>query len=186
MAECVIVELKRGSVEYSKVVEDVVRMEKKIFPKHESLSRSFDDELSKKNSGLLYAHVNGEVAGYAMYSCPSSLLAIITKLAVKEKFRGQGYGESLLRAAIQKCQSRNIQRIFLHVDPLRTAAVCLYKKLGFRIDSLVEKYYSADRDAYRMYWDFGANGKHGEIPGSAPVNKRIDCFTMPTTESKDF
>jgi len=29
----------------------------------------------------------------------------------------------------------------------------LYKKLGFQVDSLVEGYYSSDRNAYRMYLD---------------------------------
>ncbi|XP_021717385.1 N-alpha-acetyltransferase 11 [Chenopodium quinoa] len=157
LAEGVITELNRKSPNYSKMVEEVVKMEKKIFPKHESLSRSFDDELSKKNAGLLYAYVNGEVAGYAMYSCPTSLQALISKLAVKEKYRRQGYGEALLREAIRKCQTRKIQRISLHVDPSRTPAVDLYKKLGFRIDSLVAKYYSADRDAYRMYLDLSTS-----------------------------
>lgn len=151
IVEGVITDLNKNSPNYSKIVEDMVRIEKKIFPKHESLSRSFDDELSKKNAGLLYAYVNGEVAGYAMYSWPSSLFALITKLAVKEKYRRQGYGEALLRAAIVKCRIRKIQRISLHVDPSRTPAVDLYKKLGFRIDSLVAKYYSENRDAYRMY-----------------------------------
>ncbi|CAI0549762.1 unnamed protein product [Linum tenue] len=56
-------------------------MERKIFPKHESLARSFDEELRKKNSGLLYIEINGEVVGYVMYSWPSSLSASITKLA---------------------------------------------------------------------------------------------------------
>ncbi|XP_074312262.1 uncharacterized protein LOC141647820 [Silene latifolia] len=155
MEEAVILELKRNSAEYSKVVDDIVRIEKKIFPKHESLSTSFDNELRKRNTGLLYVshHINADIAGYVMYSSPSSLLSFITKLAVKEKYRRQGYGEALLKAAISKCQARNIQRISLHVDPSRMPAVSLYQKLGFRIDSTVEKYYSADRDAYRMYLD---------------------------------
>jgi len=68
--------------DYPKVLEEVARIEKKIFPKHESLSRSFDEELGKKNSGFLYICTNGEVAGYVMYSWPSNLLAVITELAV--------------------------------------------------------------------------------------------------------
>lgn len=63
------------------VVEDIVKLERKIFPKHESLARSFDEELRKKNSGLLYIELDGAVAGYVMYSWPSSLYASITKLA---------------------------------------------------------------------------------------------------------
>ncbi|XP_023757082.1 uncharacterized protein LOC111905624 [Lactuca sativa] len=150
----VLTELHRKSTSWAKVVDEIVRIEKKIFPKHESLARSFDDELKKKNSGLIYLEINGDLAGYVMYSCPSSLCAIITKLAVKENYRRQGHGDTLLKAAIEKCRSKRIHRISLHVDPLRTPAMHLYKKLGFQIDTLVKAYYSSDRDAYRMYLDF--------------------------------
>lgn len=82
MANFDIVELQRNSTKWEKTVEEIVRIEKKIFPKHESLARSFDEELKKRNSGLLYARVDGgDVAGYVMYSWPSSLSASITKLA---------------------------------------------------------------------------------------------------------
>ncbi|MCD9644937.1 hypothetical protein HAX54_033471 [Datura stramonium] len=154
MATGVIVELQRNSPNWAKVVDDIVRIEKKIFPKHESLARSFDEELKKKNSGLLYTQMGGDISGYVMYSWPSSLCACITKLAVKENYRGQGHGEKLLKAAVQKCRTRNVHRISLHVDPTRTAAMQLYKKLGFQVDTLVEGYYSSDRNAYRMYLDF--------------------------------
>ncbi|KAK4374020.1 hypothetical protein RND71_004697 [Anisodus tanguticus] len=154
MATGVIVELQRNSPNWAKVVGDIVRIEKKIFPKHESLARSFDDELKKKNSGLLYTQVGTDIAGYVMYYWPSSLCACITKLAVKENYRGQGHGEKLLKAAVQKCRTRNAHRISLHVDPTRTPAMQLYKKLGFQVDTLVEGYYSSDRNAYRMYLDF--------------------------------
>ncbi|OIT32728.1 PREDICTED: uncharacterized protein LOC109206915 [Nicotiana attenuata] len=150
----VIVELQRNSPNWAKVVDEIVRIEKKIFPKHESLARSFDEELKKKNSGLLYTQVGADIAGYVMYSWPSSLCACITKLAVKETYRGQGHGENLLKAAVQKCRIRNVHRISLHVDPTRTPAMQLYKKLGFQVDTLVEGYYSSDRNAYRMYLDF--------------------------------
>lgn len=82
MATRKIVQLEGNSSNRSKTVEDIVKLERKIFPKHESLARSFDEELIKKNSGLLYVEVdNGQLAGYVMYSWPSSLYASITKLA---------------------------------------------------------------------------------------------------------
>ncbi|KAJ0448018.1 putative transferase transcription regulator GNAT family [Helianthus annuus] len=149
-----LTELHRKSTNWAKTVDEIVKLEKKIFPKHESLARSFDDELKKKNSGLLYLQFNSEIAGYVMYTSPSSLCAVITKLAVKEKYRRQGHGEALMKAAIEKCRSKRINRISLHVDPLRSSAVSLYKKLGFQIDTLVTAYYSSDRDAYRMFIDF--------------------------------
>lgn len=147
------------------VVDEIVKMERRIFPKHESMASSFFQELSKRNCGLLYAICppgesiqpyanNNTVAGYVMYSWPSCLLGSINKLAVRESCRRQGYGEALLKTAIEKCKTRNIQRLSLHVDPLRMDAVSLYKKLGFRIDSLIHSYYSQDRHAYRMFLDF--------------------------------
>ncbi|WOL10137.1 hypothetical protein Cni_G18891 [Canna indica] len=149
----------RKETDLDAVVEEIVRLEKKIFPKHESLSKSFHDELRKKNSGLMCLKItNGgegaEIAGYVMYSWISSLCASITKLAVKENHRRQGHGEALLRAAIQKCRTRKIQRVCLHVDPTRTHAVSLYRKLGFQVDELIAHYYSPERNAYRMYLEF--------------------------------
>ncbi|XP_062153062.1 uncharacterized protein LOC133861323 [Alnus glutinosa] len=157
MSSGVIVELHRSATNWGKVVDDIVKLERKIFPKHESLARSFDEELRKKNSGLLYMDVDGEVVGYVMYSWPSSLCASVTKLAVKENCRRQGHGEALLKVAIQKCRTRNVHRISLHVDPLRTPAVILYKRFGFQVDNLIEGYYSSDRNAYRMFLDFDAD-----------------------------
>ncbi|KAL9437227.1 hypothetical protein AB3S75_023139 [Citrus x aurantiifolia] len=152
-----VTELQRNSTNWTNVVDEISKMEKKIFPKHESLARSFDEELKKKNSGLLYIQIHGQVGGYVMYAWPTSLSASITKLAVKENYRGQGHGEALLEAAIKKCRTRPVLRITLHVDPLRTPAVNLYKKFGFQVDSLIQGYYSADRPAYRMYMDFDSN-----------------------------
>ncbi|GJY65275.1 CAAX amino terminal protease family protein [Tanacetum coccineum] len=131
-----LTELNRKSNNWAKIVDEIIRIEKKIFPKHESLARSFDDELKKKNSGLIYFEIHGDVGGYVMYSCPSSLCSVITKLAVKEQYRRQGHGEALVNAAIEKCRSKRINRVSLHVDPLRTSAMQLYKKLGFQIDTL--------------------------------------------------
>ncbi|GER41563.1 acyl-CoA N-acyltransferases-like protein [Striga asiatica] len=150
-------QLRPKTGNWAKVLEEIVRIEKRAFPKHESLANSFQEEVKKSNSGLIYSQIGDEIAGYVMYSWPSSLSASITKLAVKENFRRQGLGEALLQAAIEKCKSRNIHRISLHVDPSRTAAVSLYKKLGFQVDCLVECYYSSDRNAYRMYLDFNAD-----------------------------
>lgn len=81
MEKGIVVELIRGSTNLTKVVEDIVKLEKKTFPKHESLAQTFDAELRKRNAGLLYVEADGETVGYVMYSWPSSLSASITKLA---------------------------------------------------------------------------------------------------------
>lgn len=73
---------------------------------------------------------------------------------MRDNYRKQGHGEALLKAAIEKCRSRKVHRISLNVDPLRTPAMSLYKKLGFQVEDLIEGYYSPGRDAYKMYLEF--------------------------------
>ncbi|KAG8083784.1 hypothetical protein GUJ93_ZPchr0010g9426 [Zizania palustris] len=163
-----IVELDPAYARAGSVIDDIVRLEKRIFPKHESLARTFHNELKRQNTGLIYSSTSStitgdgeghdsreeeEVSGYAMYTCATSLCASITKLAVKESCRRQGHGEALLRAAVERCQKRRVQRVSLHVDPARTAAVALYRKVGFQVDATVDGYYAPQRDAYRMYMD---------------------------------
>ena len=180
-----ILELDPSHERAGRVIDNIVRLERRIFPKHESLARSIHDELKRRNSGLIYmaSTVAGgdgdEVVGYAMYTCPTSLCASITKLAgesllprlfpescqltpcaklqtlraVKESCRRQGHGEALLRAAVERCRGRRVQRVILHVDPARAAAVALYRKAGFQVDATVEGYYAPQRDAYRMFMD---------------------------------
>ncbi|KAH9309227.1 hypothetical protein KI387_037138, partial [Taxus chinensis] len=128
---------KNRSSEYENekvLVEEIVKLERRIFPKHESLASSLYEELQKRNCGMIYACAAAEkkisLVGYVMYSWPSCLHASINKLAVREEYRRQGHGEALLMAAVEKCKTRNVQSISLHVDPIRTAAVSLYQKLG--------------------------------------------------------
>ncbi|KAJ4784226.1 Acyl-CoA N-acyltransferases (NAT) superfamily protein [Rhynchospora pubera] len=168
MSQAAIIELDPSSKGAEKVIEEIVRLERRIFPKHESLARSFHDELRRKNGGLIYAKVESgtqgreevkvkgeaEIVGYVMYSFVTSLCASITKLAVKDGYRRQGHGETLLKAAIERCRRRSIHRISLHVDPARAAAVSLYQKFGFQVETTIKGYYSSERDAYRMYLDF--------------------------------
>ncbi|XP_065021535.1 uncharacterized protein LOC135646191 isoform X2 [Musa acuminata AAA Group] len=58
MAAAAISELDPSKDAAAAVVEEIVRLERKIFPKHESLSKSFHDELRKKNSGVMYLKTN--------------------------------------------------------------------------------------------------------------------------------
>jgi hypothetical protein len=92
-----ILELDPAHPRAGRVIDDIVRMEKRIFPKHESLARTFHDELKRRNTALIYSAAAAtipttgdaaaasdeeeEVVGYAMYTCATSLCASITKLA---------------------------------------------------------------------------------------------------------
>jgi hypothetical protein len=87
VAASTILELDPSQESAGRVIDEIVRLEKRIFPKHESLARSFHDELKRRNTGLIYSTTGAgdeeEVTGYAMYTCATSLCASITKLAGK-------------------------------------------------------------------------------------------------------
>jgi hypothetical protein len=98
-AAATIFELDPSHERAGRVIEDIVRLERRIFPKHESLARSFHDELKRRNSGLIYSMSGAdsdEIIGYAMYTCTTSLCATITKLA-GENPHGAGSIASLIQ-----------------------------------------------------------------------------------------
>ncbi|CAN6310585.1 unnamed protein product [Urochloa humidicola] len=150
-----ILDLDLSHERSGRVLDDILRLERITFPEHASPARSLRGELERQNFGLVYSTSSAgeEVAGYAAYTCNTSLCATIIELAVRENCRRQGHGEALLRAAVEKCRGRRVQRVILHVDPARTAAVALYRKAGFQVDATVEGYYAPGNDAYRMYMD---------------------------------
>ncbi|KAK8914206.1 hypothetical protein KSP39_PZI023848 [Platanthera zijinensis] len=126
----------------SELVEEIARMERKIFPKHESLARSLKQDLSRKNNGFKSMPRQGVKGEETVESLRMHVAAGVFWYfdAVRESYRRQGHGEALLKAAIQKCRRVRVQRVCLHVDPERIPALSLYQKLGFQIDDqLVSK-----------------------------------------------
>ncbi|WCJ30638.1 Disease resistance protein (TIR-NBS-LRR class) family [Euphorbia peplus] len=131
-------ELQRNLAYRAKVVEEIVKMDRKVFPEQESRASFFDEELNEKDSELLYLEIEKDIVGYVMCSSVSSACAHILALAVKEKYRKQGHGEALMKAAIETWIIGEVEGMSLHVDPLNTAAMSLYLKLGFQVDELIQ------------------------------------------------
>ncbi|XP_062205613.1 uncharacterized protein LOC133907565 [Phragmites australis] len=107
-AAAAILELEPSHERAGRIIEDIVQLERRIFPKHESLARSLHDELKRRNSGLVYSTFS---AGGDDVVCEG----------VKESCRRQGHGEALLNAAVERCWRQRVQQVSLHVDPAKTA-----------------------------------------------------------------
>jgi len=60
-----------------------------------------------------------------------SEIGLINNLVVDTRFRGRGFGESLLREAIHHCQQQGVAELHVWTDPDNTPAIELYKKLRF-------------------------------------------------------
>ena len=78
----------------------------------------------------------------------------VALLCVREGYRHQKLGSTLLSFCINNCKKYNFQKIILHVSSTNLPAFSLYKKLGFIVESFHEKYYHdenpKDNDAYLM------------------------------------
>ncbi|HSW92996.1 MAG TPA: GNAT family N-acetyltransferase [Gammaproteobacteria bacterium] len=57
-------------------------------------------------------------------------------IGILAQFRGQGIGEALMRAAIEKARTRGLTRIELTVREHNKPAIALYEKLGFQVEGL--------------------------------------------------
>jgi ribosomal protein S18 acetylase RimI-like enzyme len=66
-----------------------------------------------------------------IYSIPSGTKAVIEDVVVDESSRGKGYGEALMRFALEYAGSKGAGAVDLTSRPSRVAANRLYHKLGF-------------------------------------------------------
>jgi len=75
----------------------------------------------------------------------------VNNIAVHPDCRGLGIGEALMRFAVAKVRSEGASFMTLEVRPSNTAAISLYKKLGFEILGTRKNYYTKpDEDAFVM------------------------------------
>ncbi|EQC38624.1 hypothetical protein SDRG_04325 [Saprolegnia diclina VS20] len=132
------------------VLAGIVAIEKKAFPKHESLVDYILKEATTTGNTFLAAVDDGAVIGYVLLS-RNSVSGHIGKLAVAPHRRRQGLGRFLMHEAISRM--RSAMSISLHVGVERTGAFALYESLGFRIQHTRKDYYKVGRDAYFMELD---------------------------------
>jgi ribosomal-protein-alanine N-acetyltransferase len=66
----------------------------------------------------------------------------INNIAIHPDFRGMGVGEQILRQVIEQVKFRGAGLITLEVRPSNTAALALYKKLGFKLLGIRKGYYT--------------------------------------------
>ena len=122
------------------------RMERESFDSYQG-----PDELSKelgKNDGSNYlavAELTDEKVGYAnihIVRGESQLYAI----AIDSNYRGQGIGELLLSHMIDKSRELGCNVMTLEVREGNTAAIELYKKMGFTEVGRRKGYYRKERE----------------------------------------
>jgi ribosomal protein S18 acetylase RimI-like enzyme len=125
--------------ECTEVTPEVVAAFERLVPQ---LSRSSPppsadelDEIVASPATLLFLAVDGDrVLGsltLALFRIPTGLRAWIEDVVVDEGARGEGVGEALNRAALDRARSVGARTVDLTSRPSREAANRLYRRLGF-------------------------------------------------------
>ncbi|RKP53249.1 ribosomal-protein-alanine N-acetyltransferase [Cohnella endophytica] len=78
--------------------------------------------------------------------------AHVTNIAVKEKHRGMGYGEKLLREMMRTAYFLGARRMTLEVRVSNEIAQSLYRKLGFTPSGVRPAYYSDNLEDALIMW----------------------------------
>ena len=101
-----------------------------------SIDKERLNHLLKEDRFNLFVAENKEhtIIGMLTLTCCSTLAgekAWIEDVIVDEKFRGQGAGRSLIRAAVRHAEDAGYSLVYLTSNPARTAARSLYRSEGF-------------------------------------------------------
>ena len=109
----------------------------------------FWSELAAPTRAYLVAEANHEILGYAgLYLLPPD--ADVQTVAVAARARGRGVGRLLVEALIECATSSGCRSVLLEVRCDNTAAISLYRGLGFAEISRRSRYYADGSDALVM------------------------------------
>lgn len=119
-------------------------IEKSSFSKPWSYD-SFVKELGNNLALYLVAEIEGKIAGYVgVHNICGE--AEITMICVDEIMRGRGVASGLFKELIEYEKAEGITNINLEVRESNSAAISLYKKIGFIKNGLRINYYEAPKE----------------------------------------
>ena len=116
------------------VVEAVARLLPQLTSKPAPTVAEVDEIVRGDATDLFVVRVDGGIAGMstlAVFRIPSGVRAWIEDVVVDEAARGQGIGELLTAAMIDRARLRGALTVELTSRPSREAANRLYQRLGF-------------------------------------------------------
>ncbi|GKV66142.1 MULTISPECIES: ribosomal protein S18-alanine N-acetyltransferase [Sporosarcina] len=112
----------------------------------------FEHELTgNAYSHYIVAELDGEIIGH----CGMWIVldeCHITNVAVRSKARGKGYGEDLMRQAMELCRLNEVKTMTLEVRVSNEPARTLYRKLGFQEGGIRKNYYTDDHEDGLVMW----------------------------------
>lgn len=131
----------------TEALEELSLSEQRCFPEDPWTVKMLEDTLQNDRStviGVYNRQINNMVAYGVLYNAADE--ADIANIAVMPENRGCGIGYSLLYKMIDFARYRGAKRIFLEVRESNSAAIRLYKKLGFTNIGKRKDYYTNPRE----------------------------------------
>lgn len=129
----------------------VLEIERRSFPTPWPRDAYVHELENNRTAVYMVAQREGTVVGYAgMWIVLDE--AHITTIAVDPPQRGQGIGEALLIAMIERAGERGARWMQLEVRRSNTVAQALYRKYGFRDVGVRRNYYSDNSEDAIVMW----------------------------------
>ncbi len=116
--------------DFKKLNEEWLKKYFSVEPEDEKILSS-PEEIIKNGGEIFFALYNDEIAGTCAAIKTDKKTFELAKMAVTEKFQGKQIGKKLALTVIGFAVSKNAKSIFLETSNKLTAALNLYKKLGF-------------------------------------------------------
>ncbi|HEX9024525.1 MAG TPA: ribosomal protein S18-alanine N-acetyltransferase [Geobacteraceae bacterium] len=138
-------------------LEAVQAIERASFPRPWNREHFLDELKSPHAFPLAAVAGDGTVIGYIF---PRLLLdeGEILNVAVARACCGRGVGRRLVQRAIADCRKGGAVFVSLEVRCSNTAAISLYRRLGFTETGRRRRYYENGEDAILMDYHFTVNG----------------------------
>ena len=111
-----------------------------------AFSRELENPFAKNTVAL---DENGRVAGYTVAWRAGPEFHLLN-IAVRPDVRRHGLGKELMRNVLKQARDEGAEYVVLEVRPSNSAAIALYKSLGFVTVAVRRRYYSDGEDAEVM------------------------------------
>jgi ribosomal-protein-alanine N-acetyltransferase len=104
----------------------------------------------------------------------------VLNLAVDSKYQKRGFGHYLFSQSIYELWKKGVKTCFLEVRPSNTAALSLYKKLGFKTIAVRKRYYQDNlEDALVLTLELGTYKDSIYMPHYADkFTNKFDLFWL--------
>jgi DNA-binding MarR family transcriptional regulator/N-acetylglutamate synthase-like GNAT family acetyltransferase len=130
------VEIVPYSAEFKDAFEQLnlewIRQYFTVEPEDTRMLRHPEAEIIERGGAILFALVNGEVAGTCALLRQSDQRFELAKMAVARPYRGLGVGETLGKAMVECARKLGASTLFLLTSDKLQPAIRLYRRLGFR------------------------------------------------------